>query len=159
MVVVYWHILHETTTKAAPPSRLKSRHPFNRRAQELLASSPEDQSTRAWLQTTWKQEWESLEPSRLHRYIQDPGEGVGGEHLPRHHWTLLNCLRTGVGRFKWSMREWGLAETAACECGETEQTADHIINTCPLYRPPSEAGLFHVGPETVAWLSDTKLDV
>ena len=82
-----------------------------------------------------------------------------GEHLPRRHWTLLNRLRTGVGRFKTSMKEWGLAESAACECGEAEQTAEHIITTCPLYRPPLETGLVQVGPETVSWLCDTVLDI
>ena len=41
-----------------------------------------------------------------------------------------------------------------CECGNPEQTADHVINSCPLYRPPSEAGL-----EMLAWLHDTKLDL
>ena len=116
-------------------------------------------STGAWLAASWRLEWESAGPTRLHRYIQDPGGGVEGEHLPRRHWTLLNRLRTGVGRFKSSMKEWGLADSAACECGEPEQTADHIITTCPLYRPPSEAGLFHVGPETMAWLCDTELDI
>lgn len=53
------------------------------------------------------------------------------------------------------MEEWG----QACECGEAEQTADHIINTCLLCRPPSEVGLFQVGPETRAWLRDTELNV
>ena len=81
-----------------------------------------------------------------------------GEHLPRRHWTLLNRLQAGVGRFKTSMKEWGLAESAACECGEAEQTAEHIITTCPLYRPPLETGLVQVVPETVAWLCDTVLD-
>ena len=43
-----WHILHETTTKAVPPSRLKSRHPYNRTAQGMLGSIPEDMSARTW---------------------------------------------------------------------------------------------------------------
>ena len=28
-----------------------------------------------------------------------------------------------------------------------------------LYRPPSEASLFNLGPEMLAWLSDTELDL
>ena len=40
------------------------------------------------------------------------------------------------------MKKWGLADSAACECGEPEQTAEHIINSCQLHRPPSEAGLW-----------------
>ena len=87
--------------------------------------------------------------------VSDPGEGVKGEDLSRKQWTTLNRLRTGVGRYKVSMKKWGLADSAACECGEPEQTADHIINSCPLHRPPSEAGIFEVGPLTRAdWVSD-----
>ncbi|CAL8292144.1 unnamed protein product [Arctogadus glacialis] len=108
---------------ATPPSRLKSRHPYNQAAQEMLISIPEDLTTKAWLAAAWKQEWESAGQTRLHHYIQDPGD------------------------------------SAACECGEPEQTADHIITTCPWHRPPSEEGLFQVGPETREWLHDTKLDI
>ena len=154
-----WHLLHETTTMATPPSRLKSRHPYNQAAQEMLISIPEDLTTKAWLAAAWKQEWESAGQTRLHHYIQDPGGGVEGEDLPRRQWTLLNRLRTGVGCFKASMKKWGLTDSAACECGEPEQTADHIITTCPRHRPPSEEGLFQVGPETREWLHDTKLDI
>ena len=154
-----WHILHNTTVDTKPPNRLKSRHPYNKAAQEMLRSIPEDLSTSAWLQASWKQEWEAAGPSRLHQYIWDPGDGVEGEDLPRRQWTLLNRLRTGVGCFKASMKKWGLADNAACECGEPEQSAEHIINTCPLYKPPSEACLFKVGPETRAWLHNTELDI
>ena len=122
----------------------------------MLRSIPD---TSAWLAATWTQEWESAGPSRIHRYIWDPGAGVEGEDLPRRQWTLLNRLRTGVGCFKTSMKKWGLADSATCECGEPEQSAEHIINTCPLHKPPSEAGLFQVGPETRAWLHNTKLDI
>ena len=155
-----WHILHNTTTTAAPPSRLKSRHPYNKAVQEMLNSTSEDLSREAWLAAAWKQEWESAGPSHIHRYIRDPGGGaIGGDDLPRRQWTILNRLRTGVGRFGASMKKWGLADSAACECGDPEQTAEHIITTCPLYRPPSEASLFDLGPEMLAWLSDTELDL
>ena len=155
----HWHILHNTTTTALPPNRLKSRHPFNKAAQELLRSVPEDLSTEAWLAEAWKQEWESAGPSRVHHHIHDPGGGLKGEDLPRRQWTLLNRLRTGVGRFKASLRKWGLADGGACECGEPEQNADHILTTCPLYKPPSEAGLYDVGPEMRTWLKTTELDI
>ena len=155
-----WHILHHTTITPAPPNRLKSRHPYNIAAQEMLNSTSEDISRDAWLAAAWKQEWESAGPSRIHRYIWDPGDGtIGGDDLPRRQWTTLNRLRTGVGRFKTSMKTWGLADSAACECGDPEQTAVHIITICPLYRPPSEASLFDLGPEMRAWLHDTELDI
>ena len=58
---------------------------------------------------------------------------IGTNYLFRKHWMSLNRLRTGVGRYRSSMKKWGLADSAACECGEPEQTAAHIINRCPLY--------------------------
>ncbi|CAJ1069781.1 NAD kinase-like isoform X2 [Xyrichtys novacula] len=110
------HILHYTTTIAAPPSRLKSNHPYNKAAQEMLNSTSEDISR------------------------DDPGGGaIGGDNLPCWQWSTLNRLRTGVGRFKTSMKKSGLVDSAAYECGDPEWTADHTISTYPLYRPPSEA--------------------
>ena len=140
-----WHILHHTTKNEVPPCRLKSRKPYNKEAQEMISVIPEDRSKDAWIAETWKQEWEASGPTRVHRHVSDPGEGDKEENLSRKHWTTLNRLRTAVGRYKASMKKWGLADGAACECGEPEQTADHIINSCPLHRYPSEPGLFEVG--------------
>ena len=134
-----WHILHDTTKNEVPPCRLKSRKPYNKEAQEMLSVIPEDRSKDAWIAATWKQEWEASGPTRVHRHVSDPGEGAKGEELSRKHWTTLNRLRTGVGRYRASMKKWGLADSATCECGEPEQTADHIINSCQLHRPPSRS--------------------
>ena len=49
--------------------------------------------------------------------------------------------------------------SAACECGEPEQTEDHVINHCQLHKPPSQAGLFNVGLDTIAWLQGTELTI
>ena len=154
-----WHILQDTTKNEVPPCRLKSRKPYNKEAQEMLSVIPEDRSKDAWIAATWKQEWEASGPTRVHRHVPDPGEGVKGEELCRKHWTTLNRLRTRVGRYKASMKKWGLADSAACKCGEPEQTADHITNSCPLHRPPSEAGLYGVGPLSRAWLQHTELTI
>ena len=154
-----WHILHDTTKDELPPCRLKSRKPYNKETQEMLSVIPEDRSKDAWIAATWNQEWEASGPTRVHRYVSDPGEGVRGEDLSRKQWTTLNRLRTVVGRYKASMKKLGLADSAACECGEPEQTAGHIINSCPLHRPPSEAGMFEVGPLSRAWLQQTELTI
>ncbi|KAL7845704.1 hypothetical protein AOLI_G00238960 [Acnodon oligacanthus] len=60
-----WHILHKATITSVPPGRLKSRHPHNKAAQEMLQSIPEDLSRDAWLAATWKQTWEMAGPSRI----------------------------------------------------------------------------------------------
>ena len=63
-----WHLLHDTTTMAAPPCRFKSRHPYNKAAQVMLSSIPEDLTTKTWLAAAWKQEWESAGHTRLHHH-------------------------------------------------------------------------------------------
>ena len=76
--------------------------------------------------------------------------------FPRTAWVRLNRLRTGVGLFRSTMYKWGMAPTAACECGAEEQTADHIITTCPMYRYPNGAqGLAQTDDNLLKWLSET----
>ncbi|KAJ8394373.1 hypothetical protein AAFF_G00045840 [Aldrovandia affinis] len=41
----------------------------------MLQSIPEDLSRDAWLAASWKQTWETAGPSRILRYIRDPGDG------------------------------------------------------------------------------------
>ena len=77
---------------------------------------------------------QSSGPKRVHHHISYPGEGDKGDDQSRKHWTTQNKLRTGVGRYRLSMKKWGLSDGAVCECGEPEQTADHIINSYPLHR-------------------------
>ena len=59
-----------------------------------------------------------------------------GTTRPRRAWVQLNCLCTSVGRFHSCLYKWGMASSAACECGTEEQTVDHVVLQCPIYRPP-----------------------
>ena len=104
-------------------------------------------------------EWE-VNTSRLHGFVPDVGFPPPGVDLPRQAWVRLNRLRTGVGRFRSSMHKWGLAPSAACECGAEEQTADHVILECPLYRAPNGShGLLSVDDDTVTWLLEVCPDI
>ena len=47
----------------------------------MVCVIPEDRSKDAWIAATWKQEWEVSTPTRVHRHVLDPGEGVKGEDL------------------------------------------------------------------------------
>jgi len=41
----------------------------------------------------------------------------------------------------------------ACECGADEQTVDHVVLQCPIYRPPHGVhGLTVLDDETTEWL-------
>ena len=100
-----WYILHDTTKNEVTPRRLNSRVPYNKEAHEMISVIPGDRSKYSWIAATWKQEWEASGPTRVHRHVSDPGEGVKGEDLSRKHWTTLNRLRTGVGRSVQSIHE------------------------------------------------------
>ncbi|KAL7856241.1 hypothetical protein AOLI_G00198450 [Acnodon oligacanthus] len=106
-----WHILHKATITSAPPGRLKSRHPYNKAAQEMLQSIPEDLSRDAWLAATWKQTWEMAGPSCIQQYIRDPGGNVKGRlpnppvdlAEPFTHWAHPQKLASDLGP---EMRVW-----------------------------------------------------
>ena len=71
-------------------------------------------------------------------------------------WVKLNRLRTGVGRFyRLSMHKCGLTPSPNCECAAPEQTADHVLTACPIYRAPHGAQSLTVSDdETRCWLDN-----
>ena len=49
----------------------------------------------------------------------------------------------------------GLAPSPNCECGASEQTADHVLTMCPIHRAPHGArGLTVLDDETRCWLNN-----
>jgi len=75
--------------------------------------------------------------------------------LPRA-WVRFNRLRTGVGRFRSCLYKWGMASSAACECGAEEQAVDHVVLQCPVHRPPHGLhGLTVLDDDTSEWLLNT----
>ena len=135
--------------------RLRSRRPFVPDVRNLL-----DNLARLgiwvseWTNLTWKMEY-CENTSRLRAFVPGTGARPVGMGLPRAAWVKLNRLRTGVGRFHSSMHKWGLAPSPNCECGASEQTADHILTACPIHRGPHGArGLMVLDNETRCWLND-----
>jgi len=58
------------------------------------------------------------------------------------------------------MHKWGLVPLAKCSCGAEEQTADHILTSCPLYHSPKGTlGLAALDDDTVDWLQTTTLSI
>jgi len=75
--------------------------------------------------------------------------------LTRTTWVRHNRLRTGVGRFH-SLQKWGMASSAACECGAEEQTVAHFVLQCQIHRPPHGLhGLTLLDDETIEWMLNT----
>jgi len=68
----------------------------------------------------------------------------------------LDRFRTGVGRFRSCLYKWGMASSAACECGAEEQTVDPVVLQCPIHRPLHGLhGLTVLDNETIEWLLNT----
>jgi len=58
------------------------------------------------------------------------------------------------------MHKWGLVPSANCRCGAEEQTADHMLASCPLYYPPNATlDLVALDDGTVDWLKRTALNI
>ena len=150
------HILHGQVTEpqATSKERLKSRRPFVPAAQKLLHNLF-DLGIRAgqWTNLTWDTEY-SKSMSALGDYIPRVSTRPIGMSSIRTALVNLNRLLTGVGRSGSSMHKWSLAPSVICECGASEQTADHIISTCPTHRAPRGImGLTVLDDETRCWLN------
>ena len=140
--------------------RLKSRHLFVPAARNLL-----DNLARLgiyafeWTNHKWKTEY-CENASRLRAFVPKTSARPVGMGLPRAAWVKLNHLRTGVGQFHLSMHKWGLALSLNCECGASEQTADHVLTACPIHRTPHGAqGLTVLNDKTRCWLNDITVSI
>ncbi|XP_070175569.1 uncharacterized protein [Littorina saxatilis] len=52
--------------------------------------------------------------------------------LSRAEQTIIFRLRTGHCCLKAHLRRIGVAESATCDCGEGDQTPEHVLQACPL---------------------------
>ena len=152
------HILHGLLSESSDTRqvRLRSRCPFVPGARNLLDNLAR-LGIRASERTNHKWKMEYCEgASRLRAFVPRTGARPVGMGLPRAAWVKLNRLRTGVRRrFHSSMHKWGLAPSLNCECGASEQTADHVLTACPIHRAPHGArGLTVLDDETQCWLND-----
>ena len=135
--------------------RLRSRRPFVPAAQNLL-DNLDRLGIRAseWTNHKWKAEY-CENSSRLRAFVPGTGARPVGMGLPRATWVKLNRLWIGVGRFYSSMHKWGLAPSLNCECGASEQTADHVLTACPIHRAPhGTRDLTVLDDETRCWLNN-----
>ena len=112
-----------------------------------------------WTNHKWKTEY-CENASMLRVFVPRTGARPVGMGLPRAAWVKLNRLRTGVGRFYSFMHKWGLAPSPNCECGASEQTADHVLTAGPIHREPYRArGLTVLNDETRCWFNNTTASI
>ena len=153
----YGHLSGSSDTSEV---KLRSRRPFVPAARNIL-----DNLARLGIRVgrlgnhKWKTEY-CENASRLRAFLLRTGARPVGLGLPRAAWVKLNCLRTGVGRFHLSMHKWGLAPSPNCECGASEQTADHVLTACSIHRAPHRArGLTVLDDETRCWFNNTTASI
>ena len=140
--------------------RLRFRRPFVPAARNLLDNLARF-GIRAteWTNHKWNAEYRE-NASRLRAFVPGTGARPVGMGLSRTAWVKLNRLRTGVELFYSSMHKWGLAPSPNCECGASEQTADHVLTACPIHRAPHRArGLTVLDDETRCWLNNTTASI
>ena len=53
--------------------------------------------------------------------------------LNRYEQTTIFRLRTGHCRLKSHLRRIGVADSAMCDCGDSIQSPEHVLQTCPLH--------------------------
>ena len=140
--------------------RLRSRRPFVPAAWKLLNSLSE-LNIRVKPRTKHKWNADYLETtSRVRAFIPRFSSRPLGTSLPKTSWVRLNRLPTGVGRFHSFMYKWGLAPSPNCECGATEQTADHVISSCLIHHVPRRTRSLQVLDDaTRCWLNTTTASI
>ena len=125
------HILHGLLSGSSDTRqvRLRSSRPFVPAARNLLDNLASlGMHASEWINHKWNAEY-CENASRLRVCVPGTGARPVGMDLHRAAWVKLNRLRAGVGQFHLSMHKWGLAPSLNCECGASEQTADHAL-TC-----------------------------
>ena len=141
--------------------RLRSRRPFLPAARNLLDNLAR-LGIRAseWTNHKWNAQY-CGNASRLRAFVPGTGARLVGMGLPRAAWVKLNRLRIGVGRFHSSMHKWGLAPSPNCECGASEQTADHVLTAYSIPRalPHGARGLTVLDDKTRCWLNNTTASI
>ena len=130
--------------------RLRSRRLFVPGARNLLDNLARlGIHASEWTNHKWKTQY-CENASKLCAFVPWTHARPVGMGLPQAAW-----VQTGVGRFHLSMHKWGLAPSPNCECGTSEQTADHVLTVCPIHRAPHGArGLTVLDDKTQCWLND-----
>ena len=119
--------------------RLRSRRPFVSGARNILDNLARlGICASEWTNHKWKTEY-CEDASRLRAFVSGTGARPIWMGLPRAACVKLNRLRIGVKRFHSSMHKWGLAPSPNCECGASDQTADHVLTACLIHRAPHGA--------------------
>ena len=140
--------------------QLKSRHSFVTAALKMLNDLAQSgTSVAGWAEYRWSIKWRE-NATRFYTFIKDVIPTPPGFSFSRSAWVRLNRPRNGVDLFRSERHKWGMAFTAACECGGKEQAAEHVRTSCPIYHHPNGArALSDVNKNLTTWLLKTCLAI
>ena len=98
--------------------------------------------------------------SRLRVFVPRTGARLVGMGLPRAAWVKLNRLWT-CWAIPFVHAQMGSPPLPNCECGASEQTADHVLTVYHiLHRAPHGArDLTVLDDETRCWLNNTTASI
>ena len=114
------------------PSETKIQTPVCARCAESFVQCCQTWHPRFWMDKPQMKNGVLWNASSLRDFVPRTGARPVGMGLSRAAWVKLNRLRTSVVRFHSSMYKWGLSPSPNCECGASEQTADHVLTACPI---------------------------
>lgn len=127
--------------------RLKSRKPFWSHCFSNLIKNDKE---------IWRTEWNACIITNKD-LIKDPANRVPGFDLPRKIWSVLNRIRTGHGRCNSMLFKWNSVDSPNCECGEVEETIDHLVTRCPIYKfQDGMTAVHNVSESFLKWVSTFK---
>ena len=75
-----------------------------------------------------------------------------GTSLPRQAWVTVNRARVKTGKTGDNLLRWGLRNSAACACGDQQQTMAHILTECNESTPCTDEDLRVVNDAAILWL-------
>ena len=98
------------------------------------------------------EKWMENNRTPPHGPLPLPSENLpNGTSFNRKEWVTLNRARAGVGRTNSNLHRWGLADSAACPCGEPIQTMEHILRGCVLGPSCSDQDLQEANERSHQW--------
>lgn len=98
------------------------------------------------------EQWMEISRTPPHGPLPPPSENLpNGTSFNRKEWVTLNRARTGVGKTNGNLQRWGLAASAACPCGDPNQTMEHILRGCVLGPSCSNQDLLEANERSLQW--------
>lgn len=131
--------------------RLKSRNPSAVTAKTLHTNEFN-------VKEAWAENWlSSGVSSQLFDFDKHTNKSLELK-LPRKLWCNLNRLRTRHGNCNEMLHKWGYARSPSCQCGNPNQSMNHLLFNCPIYKYEGDVNdLIILTDQALHWLSTLNL--